>query len=121
MPREMPPEVVQIENEYSCLFGERPPYSFVGFARIYEAIRTKTPVLRSEYEKFETLEVDPPTHCMADTPEEEQLILEYERMFNEKCPIEIDDYERIKKAIAEKKPVSKSERERILERLLKLL
>ena len=108
-PQRIPQEMEQIIEDYYRLFGEGCPLSFVGFARIYEAIKTKTPVPYSEYEKMENDEEEAPNHCGAWTSEEQQAIIEYERMFGEDCPYGHVECERIKEAIAAKTPIPQSE------------
>ena len=102
-------EEEKIRSDYKRLFGEYCPLHCVGFARIYEAIRTNTPVPESEYELRECDEEEIPNHCWAETSEEEQAVLEYERVFNEECPVSYVTCERLKQAIAENKPIPPSE------------
>ena len=112
----MSPEMKKAHTDYNKLFGtDYCPLEFVGFARIYEAIETKTQVPYSEYKKRFTLEEDAPNHCGARTPEEEQLMIEYESLFGEECPYDLVELERISKAIKEEKSIPISEYEHLLD------
>ena len=105
-------EMERVFRRYKDMFGEIAPLQFVGFARIYRSFEEKQPVPFAEYEHLYCTPIPLPSHCRAHTSEDEKLIIEYEKLFNEDCPIdrvpEVNT-ERIKRAIKEKKPVPESE------------
>jgi hypothetical protein len=108
---EVPLEYEKVRSEYYSLFGEYCPSPYVGLTRVCEAIRTNKPVPLSEYETRDSGEEEIPAHCGARTLEEEQAIIEYERLFGEGDPLlyVYADCERFKEAIRENKPIPESE------------
>jgi hypothetical protein len=109
LPDELSPEQRQVTDEYYKLFGDNCPLSCVGFARVLEAISSKTPIPESEYEKYFEDGAYPPTSCDARTPEGEKAIAEYEKRFNEECPILYVEESRITEALAANVPIPESE------------
>ena len=105
-------EMERVFRRYKDMFGEIAPLQYVGFARIYRAFKEKKPVPFAEYEHLYCTPVPLPLYCCARTSEDEKLIIEYEELFNEDCPMYVEpeiDTERIKRAIKENKPVPESE------------
>ena len=115
-------ETRQISDKYCRTFNvDMCPLSYVGFARINKALESNVPVPRKEYKKRENGKEETPRSCDARTPEEEQAIIEYERMFKEELPVLFTFYfdkTRIARAVAEGKPIPLSEYERYLNELV---
>ena len=99
-------------TEYYCLFGVHLSTNRVGLKRMFEAIAANEPIPESEYENIRA--TDNPTHCWAETLEEEQAVIDYERIFAEECPLGYVDCARIKQAIADNTPIPESEYEHLL-------
>ena len=124
IPREPSLETRQVHDKYCRTFNvDESPLGYVGFARIYKALESNVPVPRKEYKKRENGKEETPLSCKARTSEEEQAIIEYERMFKEELPRLFTFYfneTRIARAVAEGKPIPLSEYECYVNELLPL-